>query len=115
MSEELRVLKNIELKLDNILKWTRFAGILQLRDILLQTLTDDKSLLIYEYSDGKRTTREVARLVNIGHVTVSRYWRHWNKIGIIEPSPKYKGRFQRICSLEEFGITIPPIQVEEKK
>jgi len=67
-------------------------------------------MLVYELSDGERTTREIARLANVGsHATVASYWKKWSKLGIVEPSPKRQGRFQRICSLEEVGLTVPPM------
>ena len=109
MSEEARILRKIESKLDRILKWTRFAGMQQLRDILADNLKDDASMLIYEYSDGKRSTREIAKLVGLkSNQTVVNYWKRWMPLGIVEPSPQHKGRFQRICSLEEVGLTVPP-------
>lgn len=110
MSEEVEILKNIASKLDQLLKWARFAGMQQLRDILAKNLADDTSMLIYECSDGERSSREVARLAGVkSNVTVTNYWKKWSKLGIIDPSPKYRGRFQRICSLEEIGLTVPPI------
>jgi hypothetical protein len=117
MSGELEVLKSIENKLNQLLKWTRFAGLQQLRNVLTQNLTTDKELLIYELSDGERTTRDIATIVRVGsNATIASYWKKWSKLGIVEPSQKRQGRFQRICSLEEVGLTIPPIsetQVEE--
>lgn len=110
MSEEAKILRRIELKLDQILKWTRFAGTQQLRDILAENLENDASMLIYEYSDGKRSTREIAKLAGIkSNQTIVNYWRRWLPLGIVEPSPQHKGRFQRICSLEEVGLTVPPV------
>ena len=110
MSEEVEILKNIESKLGQLLKWARFAGMQQLRNILAQNLIDDTAMLIYECSDGKRSTREVARLAGVkSNVTVTNYWKRWSKLGIVEPATKYRGRFQRICSLEEVGLTVPPI------
>jgi hypothetical protein len=110
MSEELKVLKSIEFKLDHLLKWLRFAGLQQLRNVLTQNLTTDKELLIYELSDGERTTREIAKLVNVGsNATISAYWKKWSKLGIVEPYQNRQGRFQRFCSLEEVGLTIPPM------
>jgi transposase-like protein len=111
MSEELKTLKNIDSKLDQLLKWTRFAGMQQLRTILAQNLTTDKEALIYELSDGERSTREIAELSGVGsNATVANYWRKWSKLGIVEPSERHQGRFRRICSLEEVGLTVPPIQ-----
>lgn len=109
MSEEARILRKIDSKLDQLLKWTRFAGMQQLREILAQNLTDDTLMLIYECSDGNRSSREIAKLVGVrSNQTVVNYWKKWSSLGIVEPSPKYKGRFQRICSLEEVGLTVPP-------
>lgn len=109
MSEELKALRNIESKLDQLLKWTRFAGMQQLRTIISQNLTTDAEMLVFELSDGERTTREVARLAGIGsNSTVAGYWGKWSKLGILEPSQKRQGRFQRICSLQEVGLTVPP-------
>ena len=110
MSEELKTLKSIEGKLDQLLKWTRFAGMQQLRTILAQNLTTDTEMLIYELSDGERGTREVAAVSGVGsNATVANYWRRWSRLGIMEPSERRQGRFRRICSLEEVGLTVPPI------
>jgi hypothetical protein len=110
LSEELKALKSIENKLDQILKWTRFAGVQQLKNILSQNLENDTTTLIYEFSDGERGTREIAGIVGVrSHATIARYWEKWSKLGIVEPSPTYQGRYRRICSLEEVGLTIPPV------
>ena len=112
MSEELQTLKNIENKINELLKWTKFAGMPQLRNVLVQVLGDDvAAALAYEFSNGARGTREVAKLAGIkSHNTVAVYWRKWHKIGIVEPSSTYQGRYQRICSLEEVGLPIPCLQ-----
>lgn len=108
-TDELNALKSIEEKLDQLLKWTRFASLQQLRNILTQNLTIDKELLVYELSDGERTTREIASIVGLkSNQTVANYWKKWSKLGIVEPSQKRQGRFQHFCSLEEVGIAIPP-------
>lgn len=115
MSEEVKILKKIELKLDQLLKWTRFAGMQQLRTILTHNLKKDTTTLIYEYSDGNRSTRDVAKIVGSSHQKVATYWQKWSTLGIVEPSPKYKGRFQRICSIEEVGLTLPPLPKKDNK
>jgi predicted transcriptional regulator len=108
------VLKEISATLRELLKWTKFAGMQQLRNVLSQTLKTETEMLVYELSDGTRGTREVATAVRISHTTVASSWKKWNKVGIVEPSPTYQGRFQRICSLEEVGLEVPtmPQQIE---
>ncbi|MCW4002621.1 MAG: hypothetical protein NWE95_01735 [Candidatus Bathyarchaeota archaeon] len=117
MSDELQTLKNIENKISELLKWTKFAGIQQLKNVLVQALSDDEAAtLAYELSDGSRGIREIAKLSGIGKSTVAAYWRKWSKIGIVEPSSVYQGRCQRICSLEEVGIPVPFLpQLSEEK
>jgi hypothetical protein len=98
-----------------LLKWTRFAGMQQLKSIVTQNLSSDPEMLVYELSDGNRGTREIAQLAGIGsNSTIARYWQKWSKIGLVEPSKNLPGRFQHICSLEELGLTVPqmPIQVQ---
>lgn len=110
MSEELKTLKNIESKLDQILKWARFAGVQQLRNILSQTLENDTAALVYELSNGERGTRELAKLVGVkSNATIAAYWKKWSRLGIVEQSSAYQGRYRRICSLEEVGLSIPPL------
>jgi len=108
MSEELETLKSIQSTLEKLLKWTRLAGMQQLREILTQNLRTDVEMAVFELSDGERGTREIAKLTSVkSNATIASYWKKWSKVGIVEPSPKYKGRYQRICSLEEVGIPLP--------
>ena len=103
-------LKEIASTLSELLKWTRFAGMQQLKNIVIQNLKSDSEMLAYEFSDGNRGTREVAQLAGIGsNATVARLWQKWSKIGLVEPSKKFPGRFQHICSLEELGLTMPQL------
>lgn len=111
MSEELETLKRIDSTLNELLKWTKFAGMQQLRSILAQQLKTDSEMLVYELSDGSRGTRDIAKLAGVGsNATVAVYWKKWSRLGIMEPSKKYQGRYQRICSLEEVGLTVPQIK-----
>lgn len=102
-------LTEIAATLRELLKWTRFAGMLKLKEILNQTLLTPVEKLVYELSNGNRSTREIARHVGIkSHVTILNYWEKWRKIGIIEPVER-EGRCRHICSLEEIGLEVPPL------
>jgi len=102
--------KTVEL-LEEILKWVKFLGWKSAKEVLLDTLKDDISKLVYHYSDGS-TSRDIAKKLPISHMTVTVYWKKWAKIGIVEPF-KVKGggkRYKKIFDLEEFGIEIPEIK-----
>lgn len=102
--------KVIEL-LEEILKWVKFLGWRNVKDVLLDTLKDDLSKLIYHYSDGS-SSRKIAEKLPVSHSTVTIYWKKWAKIGIVEPL-KVKGggtRYRKIFDLEDFGIELPVLE-----
>jgi hypothetical protein len=110
MSEELKTLKSIEGKLEEICKWMRLATKQQLKLFLSNNLETDLEAAIYEMSDGSRSTRDIAHIIDkVSHVTVSRYWKKWSILGLVVPSETYQGRYQKICSLEELGLSVPPV------
>lgn len=81
----------------------------QLKSILSQSLKSDTEKIIFELSDGSRGTREIAALAGLGsNATVAAYWKKWSRLGIVEPTEKYQGRYERICSLEQVGLDVPP-------
>jgi len=98
--------------LEEILRWTRFQGWRNVKDVLTDVLTDDLSKLIYHYSDG-RSSRQIAQKVSVSHATVLRYWRKWAKVGIVEPIKVGSGiRYRKMFNLEDFGIEVPEIEKE---
>jgi hypothetical protein len=95
--------------LKEILRWVKI-GAIPLREILLQELKTDQDRLVYEFSDGENSTRDVEKETGLDHVTVARLWKRWADVGIVEPSEKYQGRYRRVCSLRDLAIRIPKKQ-----
>lgn len=94
--------------LEEILKWTRFQGWQNVKQVLNETLKSEREKSVYQLSDG-RSTNEIAKITNVSSMTVYNYWQKWSKIGLMEPYEKYKGRYKRSFSLEDFGIDFPKI------
>lgn len=95
--------------LREILKWIKFAGMKEVKSVLVTTLDTESKRLVYHLSDGTRGTVEIAKLAGIGsHSTVADMWEVWSKLGIGENIPVKGGqRFKRTFDLEDFGIEIP--------
>jgi len=104
-----QILRDIYRELREIKSWTRFSAMLSLKRILQETLMTDPERRIYELSDGKRSTRDISRMVGVSHVTIANLWKKWAALGIVEPSEKYVGRYQRITKLSEVGMEIPKV------
>ena len=104
--------KIIEL-LEEILRWTRLQGVEKARDVLVDTLKTDALKIAYQLSDGRSST-EVAKACSVTSMTVTNYWKRWFTVGVAQPSRKYKGRFERVFSLEDLGIEIPVTTVGTK-
>lgn len=92
--------------LSEILRWTKI-GALNLREALAQELATDQQRLAYELTNGVRSSRDVASQSGVSFVTVTNWWRRWSDLGFVDPSPKYPGRVQRLCSLRMLGIPVP--------
>lgn len=103
--------------LREILKWIRFAGMKQVKDILIDTLDTDQKRVIYQFSDGNRGIVEVGKIAGIsGTATVFRYWKNWTKLGLGDyVAVKGGDRFKRAFDLEELGIDVPQLTENEKE
>jgi len=102
--------------LREILKWIKFAGMKDVKDVLNSVLDTDQKKLVYQLSDGSKGTVEVGKATGIASTsTISRYWKSWVKLGLGENvSVKGGERFKRAFDLEDFGFTLPGIEGEKK-
>jgi hypothetical protein len=116
--EEATYRKQLIDLLSEILRWTKFIGKQQLKAILLDCLKEDLEKLNYELCDGK-SLREIEKICkdngySVGKDVIKRYWDKWKTLGIVEPSKRFQGRYERIISLREVGIDFPEIQMRGK-
>ncbi len=74
-------------------------------------LRDEIDKMVYELSDGKRSTRDIAQIVcssgrKTSHVTVGNLWEKWSLLNLVIPANR-KGRVKRVLSLDSIGISVP--------
>jgi len=106
MSKEDRMIELLE----KLVKWTKVNSIPKVRDLLLGILESPEERVAYQFSDGRKTIREVAKLANVGTGTVSKWWKNWERAAITEPVSTKRGkRAKRVFSLDDFGIEVPKI------
>jgi hypothetical protein len=108
--DERDLLERIYGTLQELLKWTRFEGMLKVKEVLLDVLRTDEEKLAYHYSDG-RGSREIAKLAGLSHTTIVDYWKKWANLGLMEFINVRGGtRYKRVFSLSDFGIEIPRVK-----
>lgn len=101
--------------LREILKWTKFSGAKEVKNVLRTALDTDQKILTYHFSDGNQGSIEIAKKVGISHTTVVNYWAAWARQGIVEPIKVRGGdRYKKSFELEDFGFEIPPLKASEK-
>lgn len=96
--------------LKEILKWQRLQGseFLKRRIREEKLFTDKKHVLVYYYTDGNNSSRQIGKMANVSHATVQNLWKLWIGAGIAEPSEKYKGgQCKRLFELNELGLELP--------
>jgi hypothetical protein len=107
VSEE-KSASRIELLLEEILKWTRFAGAKGVKDTLDSALNSEQKRIVYHFSDGKNGSAEIGRIAGVSDWTVRSYWKTWARQGIMEVLKGAGGdRYRKSFDLEELGIGIP--------
>lgn len=100
----------IEELLTEILKWIKFAGAKEVREVLASNLDTDQKRLIYHLSDGNIGSVEIANLTKTSDRTVRRQWESWARLGIVDPIKVRGGdRYKKSFELEDFGIRVPEI------
>jgi hypothetical protein len=114
MKDLYDVLSSIQITLNESLKWTKFAGIKEVKPVLESNLKGDTKKMIYSLSDGVNSSYEIARRIGANDTVrrdISDYWDEWEKAGLGDSKPAQgKGnRFKRSFNLEDFGIKVPEI------
>jgi hypothetical protein len=114
LTEDVNLLRKILDELREIKYWVKVSGLPVIRRAAHENLRDDESKLVYDLSDGHRSTREIAEELKksgrvITHATVANMWKRWAAVSLVEPSERYQGRFRKVASLESFGIEPPEI------
>jgi transposase len=104
--------------LKEILKWQKLQGSEYLKRKAKEEklFTDKKHILVYYYSDGHKSSREIGKIASVSHVTVQNLWKLWIDAGIAEPSEKYKGgQCRKLFELNELGLELPKIKNKENQ
>lgn len=106
MSEQ--VLERIERLLETQIKWTKINAIPHLRAIIEKNISTDEEKIVYELSDGERSTRDIEKIAKVGRTKIATLWKKWYRLGLMEKSAKYGGgRLKKSFSMSEVGIDVP--------
>lgn len=104
--------KTVEL-LEEILLWMKY-DYLDTRKKINEILDTTDKIIVYELSNGDRSTREISNYVSVSFKTIAQWWNKWSDAGLMEQTEKYGGsRYKRLCSLTKMGIKIPEIKEEK--
>ena len=97
--------------LDELVKWTKVTSIPKVKELLLSILKSPEEMVVYQSSNGEKTSREVADVANVSQFSIAKWWKAWIKAGIAESVSVRRGeRAKRIFSLDDFGIELPVIK-----
>ena len=85
------------------------------KGILLDTLDEPEKLVAYSLTTGDNGLDFIAGKIGKSRGVVQNYWASWQKMGIVESIGVRGGsRARALFDLEEFGIEIPEITLEEE-
>lgn len=90
-------------------KWLRFLALPSMKKTVEDNIKTKEKKRIYDLSDGTNSTNDIAKKLlteglKVSHMTVYNYWKRWFVLGLVVPSKKYSGRFEKIINLEDLDI-----------
>lgn len=114
MSEE--AFERIGKLLEEQVRWTKFLATPHLREVFEKNVSTDEEKIVYELTDGERSTRDIEKIAKVGRTKVATLWKKWYKLSIMDKSTKYGGgRLKKSFSLSEVGIDVPTMpQTQEE-
>ena len=114
-NQRVKFEKDVVELLSQLLAWIKLEARPRAAARLADILDSDEKKLVYQYSDGTRGVREVGDITGVDKNAVLTWWKDWDKRGIMEQATAWKGRRQRLISLEELGIEVPSLPSKEGK
>lgn len=102
--------------LKEILKWTKLAGMKDVKNVLISVLNTEEKKRVYQLSDGTNTNAQINKITGVSAGSISGYWKKWGKLGLGEKTSVMGGdRFIRNFDLEDFDIPVPKLNSEKSK
>ena len=97
--------------LSEAVRWLRFQGLDKAKAAVAENLNTDKKKHVYELTDGKVSSRDIARLTGVGVSTVSEWWTEWYSAGIVA---KENNAYRHLFSLSQIGVKIDTAETKRK-
>jgi len=91
-------------ELQNQTMWLKAIWLQAVKDAIKKELKSKQDKNLFELSDGKSTTREIAKAVGVSHKMVADKWDKWASLGLVVQGEKFTGRFKSIATLSDLGI-----------
>jgi len=101
--KELKILNQIQREINIALK-------ILIRDEtesrLSHVFKNEDEVLIYQLTDGERTTSEISKYVSVSSKTISRLWQKWDEDYRIVETSGYRNPYSTKYTLEELAMII---------
>ena len=102
-------------RIDELIFWVRYPVWKTFLADLKTNLRDDVDKLVYELSDGKNSTRDIAQIVTkmgkkVRNVTVANMWQKWALVPLVIPA-RTAGRYRKVVSLKQVSIEMPTLDI----
>jgi len=103
--------------LREMLKWLKFSGMQQAKEVVDNTLTHEEEQKereyrkVYELSNGDNSQSDIAEYISCSSVTVGNWQKKWTKVGILQQNPD--GKYEHLILLENLGLECPPLTKPE--
>lgn len=90
-------------------KWLRFLALAGMKKTIEENIITKEQKRIYVMSNGTNSTYDISKKllaegIKVSHMTVYNYWKRWFALGLVVPSKKHSGRFEKVIDLADLNI-----------
>ena len=89
--------------LEEIVRLARFVVLPEVRRVAQEKLDSKDKKRVFGLTDGERSVREIARITNVNKDIVSKWWREWQSVGLVE-SVDGRGTRRTTFPLDDLGL-----------
>lgn len=96
------------------LNWIEILSREKIVKVAQENLVTEDERIVYHLSDGA-SSREIAKKAPVSYITITRHWKKWAPLGLVKPSTRFRGRFEKVLPLEALGLEVPKIEIKREK
>ncbi len=90
--------------LEEMTRLVRFLALREARQIAQTELDTEEKQRVFSLTNGARSVRDISEITKVNKNTVSKWWREWHAVGLVESATGTNRTRRVVFSLSDLGL-----------